>query len=143
MKNTKVKSIVVAFASIFITMTSCQKYEDGPAISLRTKTERVANDWKINSATENNQDVTGDYNKYELNLTKGGEATLTADYSFAGVSYQYTTEGTWSFASDKEKIAFNFDNDDADGIYEILKLKEDEMWLKEDGESLELHFVTR
>jgi hypothetical protein len=47
------------------------------------------------------------------------------------------------FLSDKEKISFDFANDDADGVYEILKLKEDEMWLKEDRGSKEFHFVPR
>lgn len=141
MKKLKNNSILLAFSVILISMTACQKYEDGPAISLRSKSERVANDWKINQATDSGKDVSSDYKRYELNLTKDGGATLSADYNFGGFTYQYVTNGNWSFSNDKEKINFDFENNDADGIYRILKLKEDEMWLFDESDELELHFV--
>jgi hypothetical protein len=128
---------------LIIATTGCKKYDDGPTISLRTKTERVANNWKVGQAYEDGKDVTSDYNRYELNTTKGGNASLSAKYKFAGNNFDFTTEGTWSFVNDKKKISFNFDNNDADGVYQILKLKEDEMWMRKDGETLELHLIPR
>jgi hypothetical protein len=134
------------FFSLFLSslfLTSCNKYEEGPKFSLRTKTERVHNNWKISYAKEDGADVTSSYHRYELDLEKDGDAALSTNYDFAGVNYQYVTNGKWSFISDKEKLSFDFDNNDADGIYTILKLKEDEMWLSEDGKDIVLHFVTR
>ncbi|HEY0029202.1 MAG TPA: hypothetical protein VGC65_00475 [Bacteroidia bacterium] len=140
----KTKQLLFAMAAIILlSVTACKKYPEGPAISLRSKAERVANNWKVSQAMENGADVTTDYNRYELDLTKDGHASLSAKYKFLGVDYEYVTNGNWTFTSSKEKISFDFDNNSADGVYEILKLKEEEMWLKEDGKSLELHFVPR
>jgi hypothetical protein len=37
----------------------------------------------------------------------------------------------------------DFENDDADRTYQILRLKEDEMWLREIGGEDELHLMPR
>jgi hypothetical protein len=140
----KVKSLLVLsviLSSLFI--SSCNKYEEGPAISLRTKTERVHNNWKIAQALKDGQDVTQSYYKYELDLSKDGGATLSTNYDFAGLNYQFVTSGEWVFVSNKEKLSFDFDKNSEDGVYTILKLKEDEMWLRQDANNLELHYVTR
>lgn len=128
---------------IFLSLTSCKKYPNGPAFSLLTKKERVSNNWKVAQAFDNGTEVTSDYNKYELNLTKSGNASLSAKYSIFGTNFEYVTNGKWLFVSEKEKLSFDFDNNDADKVYKILKLEEEEMWIKEDAGSLELHLVTQ
>ena len=132
-----------ALVIVLITVTGCQKYPEGPLVSIHTRTERVANQWKVAQAIDNGSDVTSDYNQFELNLTKKGDASLTAKYVVLGSTFQYVTEGKWSFVSDQSKISFDYDNNDADRVYRILKLKEDEMWLKEDTGTVELHFVSK
>lgn len=112
-------------------------------LSLRTKTQRVANDWKVVQALDDGKNVTSDYNQFELSLSKGGSAKLSAEYTLLGNKISYSTNGTWSFVSNKEKISFDFENNSADGVYTILRLTKDEMWLKEDGETVELHFAPR
>ena len=124
-------------------ITSCKKYPDGPEISLRSKTERVANNWRVEKAMDGNSDVTSDFEKYDITFTKGHRATLSANYKFFGATYAYTTEGTWSFASNNEKLVVDYDSDSADRTYIILRLMEDEMWLREEGGTLVLHLVTR
>jgi len=135
------------FLSVCISMlllsVACNKYKDGPALSLRSKTERVANSWKVGQALDNGDDVTSSYNKFELDLSKGGSASLSAEYNFFGNDYKYTTTGSWAFVSNKEKLSLDFDNDAGDNVYRILRLKEKEMWLKDDDGSLELHLVPR
>lgn len=138
----KTLRLIMAVTGLF-TFTMCNKYDEGPMLSLRSKTERVANNWKVAQAIEDGKDVTGDYNKYELDLTKTGNARLSAEYKFVRVSYKFETDGTWSFVNDKENISFNYKNDDADAVYRILKLHEDEMWLRKDGTTLEFHLVPR
>lgn len=143
----KLKSKIAMFFSVIaialFAFTSCETYPEGPLISLVSKTDRVTNSWKVAQALDNGTDVTANFNQYELNLAKDGTAELTAKYVFLGVNFDYTTNGTWAFVSDSEKISFNYENDNADGVYQILKLKENEMWLKEDGGTLELHLVTK
>jgi len=135
--------LISAIAVLFLSLVGCSKYEEGPALSLRTKTARVTNNWKVAQALENGSDVTPDYNKFELTMTKTGSASLSAEFTFFGTKYKYTTNGKWVFVSNKEKLSFDYDNDEADAVYTILKLKENEMWMKQDGSSLELHLVPR
>jgi hypothetical protein len=66
-----------------------------------------------------------------------------AKYTFAGIDYEYSTSGDRSFVNNKEKISFNYNFDSADGAYQILRLNENEMWLKEHEGTLELHFVSQ
>jgi hypothetical protein len=142
MTMTRIKILAVLLI-LLAGIGACKKYEDGPAFSLRSKAARVANNWKIAEALDNGNNVTSDYNKYELDLTKDGHAELSIDYNFFGGNLKYTTSGTWTFVSEKEKISFDYENDQADNVYKILKLKEKEMWLKEDTGTLELHLVPR
>jgi hypothetical protein len=49
-------ALVVAVALFF--MASCSKFEDGPAISFRSKENRLTGKWKLTKWTENGVDVT-------------------------------------------------------------------------------------
>ncbi len=139
----KIKTLIFVGFFTILTFTSCMKYPDGPLLDFRSTTERVSNNWKIGEALENDKDVTSDYSKYELSLTKEGDANLTANYKVFGVVFEFVTDGTWAFVSKEEKITFNFDNDNADGVFKILRLTEDEMWLENSDETLELHFINQ
>ena len=139
----KGKILLSAIGILLISSTGCQKYPEGPLLSIHSKTERVANDWKVAQALDNGNDVTTDYNEYELNLSKSGGATLSAKYVVLGSTLEFVTDGKWAFVNNKEKLSFDFENNAGDGIYRILKLKEDEMWLKQDDGSVELHFVSK
>lgn len=123
--------------SIFI--TSCKKYEDGPDINLIPRKDRVANTWIIEKAYADNQDVTADYRAYELYLTNDGDAELKGEFSVFGQDFLYETDGTWQFTNNDENIKFDYENDDADAEYQILRLTDKELWLREVGAELELH----
>lgn len=137
----KTIKLLMFIAGCTALMTSCKKYDDGPTISLRSRSERVANNWRVDGATDNGNDVTNSFQRYEVSFTKGGDATLVAHYSFIGIDYDYSTSGTWSFESSDEKIRVDYQNDAADATYLILRLKEKELWLKQEGTNLELHLV--
>ncbi|NDP22344.1 MAG: hypothetical protein GZ091_14870 [Paludibacter sp.] len=143
MKNLKFASLILLLTIVSVSFTSCSKYPDGPIVSLVSRAERVANNWKVGQAFDDGKDVTANYNQYEMDLTKAGAASLTAKYTVLGVTFDFTTSGTWSFISNFEKITFDFDNNSSDGVYKILRLTENEMWLKEDAGTLELHYVTQ
>lgn len=57
-----------------VLLTSCKKYDDGPAFSLRSKNERVAGGGKIDYANDykNGVNVTTDYTGETREFTKGG-----------------------------------------------------------------------
>lgn len=139
MKNLKIAAAVLAT----VVLASCNKYEEGPAVSLRTKKARVENTWKIGQALRNGDDVTSDYDEYTLRLTKDGDANLAALYTAGNFSYETETDGTWEFKNSKENIFLNFTDDDFDREYQILKLENDDMWIREIGGEDELHLVTK
>lgn len=140
--KTTVKIMTLALISSAF-LFGCKKYEDGPMISLASKTSRISNDWRVEKAIENGNEVTGSFDKYEISLRKNETASLTANYTFLGVVYNYNTQGTWSLEEHKEKIRVDYEDDGADASYYILRLKEKELWVRQEGTNLELHLAPR
>lgn len=122
-------------------VTGCGKYEEGPDFSLRSRKERIANTWRVEKAMNGSDDVTSVFNQYELKMTKDGDATLTANYSLGSLTFEFATSGNWSLGNNAEDLELDFENNDADETYGILRLKEEELWLKEKGGDLELRLM--
>jgi hypothetical protein len=141
MKSLKYISLAVIVA--IVGFSSCKKYEDGPAFSLKSKKARVANTWEIDVAYRNGEVVTDDYDEFTLRTEVDGNASLAALYSLGDFSFEYETQGTWQFEDSKEVISFDYENDDADAKYQILKLENDNMWLREQGGEDELHLKSK
>lgn len=129
----------IAIGLSALTLASCKKYEEGPGISLKSRTERVANTWEVEEAMNNGNDVSSDFDRYQLTMLSDDDATLVALYSIGDLSFEFETDGTWEFQDNQEKIFLDFENDDADRTFVILRLMEDELWLREQGEDLEIH----
>src|SRR4051812_28318718 len=72
MKN-KVTLLIILLAGITIpAIQSCKKYSEGPALSFRSKTERVANTWKIDNYKVNGSDYTSLVAGYVETYSKDG-----------------------------------------------------------------------
>lgn len=128
----------LALATVALLAAGCSKYDDGPGISLVSRTERVANTWVIDRATADGENVTSDYDQYVLTLTTNNVANLQADYTVFGITVSTETTGTWAFANDQEQLVLDFEDDLADGTYIINRLTQSELWLRKVGEDLEL-----
>lgn len=108
-------------------LTSCKKYEDGPAFSLLTKKARLTGDWKIDNYTVNGDDQT--------DLLKGlfGENFVWSikkdgTYKMGG---NLNETGKWKFGEDKDDVTFTPDDSSQDPETDrILRLKSKELWLK-------------
>ena len=59
----------------------------------------------------------------------------TSSYSYGGNSGTYSYAGTWDFLSDKEQLALNIDG--SVQLFEIKRLKNNEMWLDDDISALD------
>jgi hypothetical protein len=118
MKN--LLKITSAIALVAVVMAGCKKYEEGPALSLRSKKARLAGEWKLTSQTVNGNAVTlcGTTN---VSIKKDG--TLTR--SNTGCIVNYSLSGKWELVDNKEKIKVVLDGSgDADGdTSEIVMLK--------------------
>jgi hypothetical protein len=123
--------------------TGCKKYEDGPLFSLRPREERIANTWRVESAMNGGNDVTGSFDQYELQMLRDHSAMLAALYQLGDLSFEFQTNGTWALVNHDDDLQLDFENNAADETYEILRLKEKELWLHEKGGDLELHLVPR
>jgi len=138
MKKFNKLNLIVVTATIMITsLSSCKKYEEGPAFSLRSKTARVANEWKITYAydMDDAEDVTSDYTGETWEFVKDGKFNEKDNGTVEKT-------GTWEFIDDKESIRVSLEGTGSStNDYTIIKLKEKEMWLKDKDE--ELHFIPK
>lgn len=114
-------------------LSGCGKYEEGPSLSLRSKKARVANEWKIAYAYDlgDLEEITADYVGEIWEFSKDGEFMERE-------SDIVKKTGTWNFINDKEEITISIGTDI--DKYRILRLKENEIWLKDHEE--ELHLVS-
>lgn len=135
-----VKFLSIALLAVAFVLGSCSKYEEGPALSLRTKKARLAGVWKVekyvledgsSSSPDSDDDGT-------VEFTKDGEAKAT--FSFFGTPTTIT--GEWEFIKDKEWLRVSYEvggqTDSEDS--KILRLKNDELWL-EDEDGFQTHYV--
>jgi hypothetical protein len=115
--------IAIIILMIASTFTSCKKYEEGPLLSLQTKKARVINKWKIDKAIslDNGSDITSDYSD-EI-----WEFTDSNDYTENNI-----LKGTWQLSDNKTVLSITKINGDVK-LYNILKLEENEMWLRKIG----------
>ena len=91
------KNIILSFICLIAFVSSCSKYDDGPAFSLLTKTQRVTGTWDLKQVIVNgevmtpNDTYTNTYDTYCWNT---------------GMSYSYdlissnSHETTWEFDKD-------------------------------------------
>lgn len=115
-----------------IALTSCKKYEEGPALSLLTKKMRVAGTWELESYWENGVDKTTDYRQGVTSETIVYEKEGTYTISMNTIIGTYNDAGTWEFINDKLEIKSqsNTSGSDPDTVI-IVRLKNKEMWAKE------------
>ena len=132
--------LVLKCVSLFIIvgMVSCSKYEDGPAISVRSKKDRLTNTWKMNRAFEGGEVVTENYEQFMLQLLDGGYTKWVYIATFNDRTEEYETEGTWEFSDSKEELVLNMENDHLDQSFIILKLDKEHLWLLDESSDREL-----
>lgn len=123
-----------ALASVSL-LESCQKYENGPAISFRSRAERVANTWKIDNYKVNDNDLTSLVTDYRETFSKDGNYSYTTG-STAGT-------GSWTFQNkDTEIKLVGITNQESHTLF-IQKLEEDEFWYyyMDGTDKHELHLI--
>lgn len=125
-------------------LSSCEKkYEDDDTLELTTRTERVANTWIFGYAEDDGENVSADYEQYELYMNTSGDATLDANYTAFGVDYVTTTNGNWTFRNEDKELVLDFEDDDQDADFIILRLNNDELWLLNMDTNVEIHLLEK
>jgi hypothetical protein len=112
----KISMIIILAALLVPTIQSCKKYPDGPLISFRSRTERVANTWKIDNYQKNGNDYTSLMAGYTETYSKDG------NYSYSWGSLAGT--GNWHFQNDDNQIKLTGITNQGTYNLVILKLEE-------------------
>ena len=135
MKKLFVVLVLVAFG---FSMNSCKKYEDGPTLSLRSKSARLVNTWVIEKAMNAGIDVTSMYpTDYQLSIMK--------DNTYEIATNGLKISGTWEFTEDKEGLKLTQSTTGTEFVYTILMLKNKELTLSQtlQSETFTIYFVEK
>lgn len=132
-KNTLRQVAVLSVATMALTFTGCKKYDEGPALSLRTKKARVVNVWEYQRVFVNDRDISSIFDNATITFKKDNTVE-----SVDGAGNRQT--GTWEFASGKEELVIKYSTADKPETWTILKLKEEELWARyeQNGDKIEV-----
>ncbi len=131
-KSYKYSLASVATAVVIFNFTSC-KYEDGPKISLKSKTARLTGEWEVTKLGD--EDI--DNMELIMEFEKDGDFTYDITYSYYGYEYSYKIKGEWEWEDKKEIIDLNIDGSHTE--LEVKRLTNKELWVEdEDGDEWEL-----
>ncbi len=119
-QDLKTATTIAIIGLLIFTAQACNKYEDGPLISLRSREERIANTWKVDNYKKNDVDYTSLVGDYTETFTKDGNYNYNWG-SFAG-------NGTWALQNNDEEIQITGINNQSNTTIYILKLEEEVFW---------------
>ena len=142
----KLNVILLTVLASILMLTSCSPYEEGPAISLRSRTERLCNEWRLTRLYINGTEQT--LSSFDQQTTLEFKDNGTINYSYAvmdSTAIVITGSGTWEFNNDQTEvfttITYTLGGTEKD-TFKILRLKEEELWFEnnEDGDVVETHY---
>lgn len=136
--KSRLSVIAILFVALVIpTIQSCKKYPDGPMVSFRSRTERVANTWKIDNYKVNGTDYTSLVAGYTETYTKEG----VYSYDFGVLD----GTGKWEFQNKDMEIKLTGINNQSSQILFILKLEEKQFWYyyMDGNDKKEFHLVQK
>lgn len=153
----KISIIILATLGFSMIFSACKKYEEGPALTLRTPKQRVVGTWNPTEARYNNVKI--DYNNLQdfflggldlsnapdsttfdlsqlslksikLNLDKEGNGAISIELAYGMLQFPFSKELTWSFDDKKDALIFKMKDVAEEQSFKILKLTKDELWLE-------------
>lgn len=136
MKTFRILSL--AILSVAFVMGSCSKYEEGPALSLRTKKARITGEWEVEKY------VSSDGTESEPSENDDSTVELEKDGTYKVNSPFGTVEGTWEFSDDKESIKTTFSQGGFSQTFteKIIRLTNKEFWIEDsDGDQTHMKAV--
>ena len=121
------KLTTIAFALSALVFTGCSQFEDGPDLSLRSKTARLAGNWTSAEVTPAVEDPNISTPGFEVSFTKDGNYTLVIliEDPFTGDIIEDTIQGEWSWDDNSDLILTTL-NGSFD--WNVLRLSGDELW---------------
>ncbi len=149
----KISVIFMIIAGLAILFGSCGKYEDGPSISLRTKTARLTGEWdndKVNvqllvEVSEEDEEEFAQHVSYLRDslqqvaflFERGGDGTIAVpDLDIEEISFPSIVDIEWKFMNSYEELHVRITTPGNYGVsgwltYKILRLTKSELWLED------------
>jgi len=136
------KQKALLFSAIVLLLAGCQKYEDGPFISFRSKTERISNIWNFRTVTTSSgSNISDEYNGWRMAISDDG--IFEIDWVLLGQSR--IQPGTWDFNDDKTKLIITYENTALEQFWPksltINRLKEKDLILRSDTDQTLFEFT--
>lgn len=120
---------ILSILTVVLVLSGCNKYEEGPGLSLLTKKARITGLWEAESKTTKAGKVTFYSDKITLKINKD-DSFLRQNHTL-----KTTEKGTWTFTSEKESIVLTYKKNG--NVYveelEIVRLKNNEFWYRNSG----------
>jgi hypothetical protein len=116
------KKSFLGFILLFVLISSCRKYSDGPAVSLLSKKSRLCNDWVLLTHFINDEDVTNEAVTVKMAIDKDGTYSTSETFDALGQLQGNYSNGNWSFGDTKDILYF-YDNG-AEKPTRTFKIKE-------------------
>lgn len=124
--------------AVGLSMNSCKKYDEGPMISLRSKSARIVNAWVIDKVMTSGVDVSSQFSDDFV-------FTLNKDNTYSILSNGNSEDGTWDFTDKKEGIQLTNSSSGTTEIFTIIMLKNKELTLEQvvQSETYTYYFVEK
>ena len=115
----KSKIIIMALL-LAVSIGACNKYADGPGLSLRTRTARLSNTWKVENYKVNGADFTS--------LVTNYTETFSSDGSYSYHWGLLDGTGKWVFQNNDTEVKITGTDNQSSRTLVILKLENKTLW---------------
>lgn len=141
-------------------IAGCTGYADGPAINLKSAKTKIANTWRVDDASLNGVETTSSYTDDFLKFEESGDFTYFDALRLISIP-PFTQDtlmpmegfGDWQFLDGGKQLevfyTFQFKDpynpditysEDINERWEVTRLAEGELWLRNDSTILKLEF---
>lgn len=125
------KIVYSIFIVLGVLLGACKKYDEGPAISLRSKEKRLCQTWKLTYWTDHGEEVDIGDSFYTWEFSKNGDLTVKIVNNCCPDEAGDGNTTEWRWSDDKESIeALSFNDSEIWFTYQIKKLKYKELILE-------------
>ena len=126
---TNQKLFLAVAMGIILSFSSCNKYEDGPALSFRSKTNRLVGNWNV--VKIDGIRLLGDGSVVVIDFDKDRDFSILSSYFQSNGQYVSAREaGEWEWENGKEEIEVEGSTFKED--WEILRLTNKELWFEDE-----------
>jgi len=125
-------------------ISGCTKFEEGPAISILPKKQKICQTWKIESITFIKEGLvyTKGFDNWTIAYNKNGKFIRSVVYNGVEIKDGETEGDRWDF-SGGTGLALNYTKQGTLIIeqYTIIRLSNKQLWLRNDAE--EIHYIAK